>query len=136
MDDFNKQLIDSFDEAREYAKVLADKIKDSLPFFTKHDITHIDKLWNMTDILLWDINEDDDPADKILNPAEAYVLGLSFLLHDLSMGFVAYKNGISDLKGNPVFLDDLAWAFQNETGRYCSDNDEQWSHISIRVSYR
>lgn len=55
-----------------------------------HDITHIDALWRVA-------NQIAGP-DYPLNPAEAYVLGGAFLLHDSAHVLAAYPRGIDQLK--------------------------------------
>src|SRR5262249_43666315 len=41
-----------------------------------------------------------------INPAEAFVLGGAFLLHDLGMGLASYRDGVRSLENDPNF-DDL-----------------------------
>lgn len=63
-----------------------------MPQFTVHDITHIDALWDMADIIL--------PPELEINPVEAFILGGAFLIHDLGMGGVAYNNGLDKIKNS------------------------------------
>jgi len=78
---------------------LANDIAVSMPMFTDHSINHIDSLWDTAALLI----DDDFP----MNPAEAFVLGGAFLLHDLGMGLVAFPNGVDDITSDPLF-DDLS----------------------------
>lgn len=122
----------SYLSARSVAKTLAGEIQQVLPFFTSHDISHIDTLWTMSDLLLWDENEK-DPNDKVLNPAEGYVLGISFLLHDLGMGLAAYQGGMESLKCDDFFKDSLADEFRKDKGQYPFENDEEWNAIQAEL---
>lgn len=107
-----KLFYSSFTNTRKNAKALAELINRELPFFTAHNDKHFDALWNCADLLLDWGNPKKKPSP--LNPAEGYVLGLSFLLHDLGMGLAAYADGIDDLKDHPSFQDALADEFLDE----------------------
>lgn len=76
---------------------LANEIAMSMPMFTDHSIEHIDALWDMASIVCGDSYK--------LNPAEAFVLGGAFLLHDLGMGLVAYPGGLQELESDSAFGD-------------------------------
>ncbi|WFO17112.1 hypothetical protein M601_005085 [Cellulophaga baltica 4] len=81
-----------FENFRDKAKILAAEIAKDLPEFTVHDITHLDALWETAELVA--------KNDFELNPAEAYVLGGTFLIHDLGMGLASFPNGINELKKN------------------------------------
>lgn len=115
-----EMLRSSFLNTREKAKAIAADICNKLPYFTVHDITHIDALWIAADTLLWDKNEN---ALYDLNPAEAYVLGLAFLLHDLGMGLVSYSDGFEGLRKEKYFRDSLASEFRKEFDRTIGESD-------------
>lgn len=53
-----------------------------------------------------------------LTPAEAYVLGCAFVLHDAAMGEAAYMDRLPDVVGKTRWQDMLAMAFVNETDRW------------------
>ena len=55
-----------YEKFRENARLLAGKIGSILPEYTVHDITHIDALWDITDIFL--------PKDYCLSPIECFVM--------------------------------------------------------------
>lgn len=84
------RLRNSFVDFRDKVTVLAAEIARDLPDYTVHDITHIDALWEMADCIL-------GPGYK-LNPVEAFILGGSFLLHDLGMSLSAYSGGITEVE--------------------------------------
>lgn len=89
-----------FESMRDKAKILAGEISKDLPNFTVHDINHIDALWETTDLVIGD-NFD-------INPAEAFVLGSTFLIHDLGMGLASYPDGIKKIKKELVWRDTVA----------------------------
>src|SRR5579872_7619873 len=68
---------------RRAADVSQEIIRD-LPDFTVHDINHIDALWEMASIIAGD--------HYPLTPAEGFVLGGAFLVHDLGLGVAAYPD--------------------------------------------
>ncbi|WBX78371.1 ATP-binding protein [Tenacibaculum ovolyticum] len=104
-----------FEEFRERAKVLATEISSNLPEFTVHDITHIDALWETANIIL---------GNEIkLNPAEAFVLGGAFLIHDLGMGLAAYPKGIEELKKEPIWLDTISATFRKKYSKPIQKKD-------------
>lgn len=85
---------------RENASVLASEISSILPDYTVHDITHIDALWDMVDIFL--------PADYPISPAECFVLGGAFILHDLGMVIAAYPEGMHGIQKESIWRDTVA----------------------------
>jgi hypothetical protein len=95
-----KRLLDALLQMRERAKMLANEIHRDLPDFTVHDITHLDALWEMADLIAG--------PDYPLNPLEAFALGAVFLLHDLGLGLAAYPGGLAELKEGPGWQDALS----------------------------
>lgn len=89
-----------YEKFRKNAEILAKEISSFLPGFTVHDITHIDALWNMADIIL--------PEDFPLNPAECFVLGGAFLLHDLGMIVAAYPDRMKSIQQEEIWKDTVA----------------------------
>lgn len=75
---------------RERASTLSDEIAAVLPDFTVHDVTHLDALWRLADLLCG--------PNYAFNPCEAFVLGGAFLLHDLGMALAAYPDGVEGLQ--------------------------------------
>ena len=82
---------------RSAVEPLANEIAISMPMFTDHSITHIDALWDTASLVCG--------ADFALNPAEAFVLGGAFLMHDVGMGLAAYQGGIAEVEADPRFQD-------------------------------
>ena len=91
---------------REKAKLLADEIAGVLPEFTIHDISHIDALWDIASLFL--------AEDYTINPAEAFVLGGAFLVHDLGMALAAYPRGMDEIKEKPIWRDTVSRLQKNQ----------------------
>lgn len=98
-----------FEHFRERAKILASEINRTLPEFTVHDISHIDALWDTAELVTKDYTD--------LNPAEAFVLGGAFLIHDLGMGLAAFPNGIEELKSSNLWKDVVSSLLRKELDR-------------------
>lgn len=94
---------------RERAGLLAAEIHRNLPEFTVHDITHLDALWEIADIVAGE--------EFSLTPPEAFVLGGAFLLHDLGMSLAAYPQGIEGLKQRDTWNDTIALQFMEKHNR-------------------
>src|SRR5688572_25964341 len=75
---------------RERAAILAGEIQRDLPEFTVHDVTHLDALWEMADLIAG--------SDYPLNPLEVFALGGAILLHDLGLGLAAWPDGLAGIK--------------------------------------
>ncbi|HEY1834416.1 MAG TPA: ATP-binding protein [Solirubrobacteraceae bacterium] len=73
-----------FLEMRQASQLLAEEIKRDLPSFTRHDRVHHDALWHLASLVT-------GPTIDFL-PSEAFVLGATFLVHDLGLGVAAYPD--------------------------------------------
>ena len=93
---------------RAVVEPLANDISNSMPMFTDHSINHIDSLWDTASLIIGD--------DFPLNPAEAFVLGGAFLLHDLGMGLVAFPDGLQSIRNDPLYESFVAAAKQRSAG--------------------
>lgn len=87
------KLATAYDEFRERVKSLVGQIHKDMPDLTVHDISHIDALW-------WTASEIAGEGYP-LNPAEAFVLGGAFLLHDAAHCIAAYPGGIEEIRALP-----------------------------------
>jgi len=84
---------------------LVGEIGGLLPELTVHDITHLDALWRVADEIAG--------PDYPLNPAEAFVLGGTFLLHDAAHVLAAYEDGLAGIKGSVEWKDLMAQRFED-----------------------
>ena len=85
---------------RERAGQLVAQIVVDIPSLTVHDISHLDALWDTASSVA-------EGAVNV-NPAEAFVLGASILLHDSAMSLAAYPGGLSELKETLAWKDSVA----------------------------
>ena len=123
-DAINK-LREHFLTFRENVMPLAEEIKTSMGMFTDHGIEHIDSLWETASRLMSD--------DFDLNPAEAFVLGGAFLMHDLGMGLASYKKGMKDIESDPLYQDMVALADNPPAGESKPDPEEARRSATIAV---
>ncbi|QWW71197.1 hypothetical protein [Rhizobium sp. WYJ-E13] len=89
---------------RERAGHLVSRIAVDLPGMTVHDLSHLDALWDTASSVA------EGAVD--VNPAEAFVLGASILLHDAAMSLAAYPGGLAEVKTTIAWQDALAVSFQ------------------------
>src|SRR4051812_47405281 len=80
---------------RDHASVITSRISATFPELTVHDVTHLDALWEIADLIAGE--------NYPLNPLEAFVFGGSILLHDAAHCFEAYEGG------RPAVRSTLAW---------------------------
>ena len=85
---------------REQVTHLVSRISADMPGLTVHDIEHLDALWEIASLVTEDTVN--------LNPAEAFVLGTSILLHDAAMSVAAYPNGLPAIKETTIWKDTVA----------------------------
>ena len=107
-DEARDRLRQVFIQTRTAVKPLVDAIAKELPDLTVHDITHLDSLWRIADVLMGD--------DFEINPAEAFVLGMAFLLHDAACSTFAFDKGIDGLRDTPEWKDFVAQKGFSEEG--------------------
>ncbi len=98
-DDKRQELRSAYVHFRSVVQSLAGEIAQSMPMFTDHSIEHVDSLWDTASLLMG--------PDFPINPAEAFVLGGAFLLHDLGMGLAAFPDGRSSIENDPLYGDFL-----------------------------
>lgn len=85
---------------RERAEQLVSRIAVDLPGMTVHDISHLDALWDTASSVA-------EGAVNV-NPAEAFVLGASILLHDAAMSLAAYPGGLAQVRTTVAWKDAIA----------------------------
>jgi hypothetical protein len=115
VEDMRGRLRRAFLDFRARAATLAGEIPTDLPFFTVHDVTHLDALWETASIIAG--------ADFPLTPTEAFVLGGAFLVHDLAMSQAAYPAGLDALKNEPASKDMLVAILKQTFGRMPSKEE-------------
>jgi len=102
-DEFDKsrtKLIIAYQEFRSRVALLLQQIQKELPSLTLHDITHVDSLWRIASEIAG--------PDFDLNPAEAFVLGGAFLLHDAAHCRAAFSGGLAELQQTTEWKDSAA----------------------------
>jgi hypothetical protein len=118
-------LRNAFEDFRDRASDLADQIARDLPDFTVHDITHLDALWEMADLIA---------GEEIkLTPTEAFVLGGAFLIHDLGMGLAAYPEGPAALREDPAWSDIVVSLLKQKLGRTPSADERRNPGESVEL---
>jgi hypothetical protein len=85
---------------RDRAAHLVSRIAVDLPGMTVHDISHLDALWDTASSVA------EGAVD--VNPAEAFVLGASILLHDAAMSLAAYPGGLAEVRTTVAWKDAVA----------------------------
>ena len=80
-----QRLVVSLRDVRRRAALLTSRIASALPGLTLHDVSHLDALWDVADVIAGD--------EFVLNPLEAYVFGCGVLLHDAGLCFEAFAGG-------------------------------------------
>jgi hypothetical protein len=106
---FRSRLRQAFIDFRRQAGILAKEIPLGLPTFTVHDLTHIDALWEVADMIVGNAFQ--------ITPTEAFVLGGAFLLHDLGMALASYPDGCAGLESDPIWRDVAHQQFRRVMGR-------------------
>lgn len=107
----------SYLRLRERIAVLLNEQAKRMPDFTLHDITHVDALWEMADLVCGE--------EVRLNPAEAYVLGCAFAFHDAAMGLATFPDdkAIVEVTGRFAWEDLVAATFFEAAGRWPSGSE-------------
>lgn len=100
LDPQREKLSRAYEDFRERVALLLAQIQRELPALTLHDITHIDALWRVASEIAG--------PDFLLNPAEAFVLGGAFLLHDAAHCRAAFPGGIDELRQTVEWRDSAA----------------------------
>ena len=99
-EDERSRLRDQYRIFRDRVAKLVASLGTELPDLTVHDITHIDALWRVADQIAG--------PEYPINPAEAFVLGGAFLLHDSAHVMAAYEGGVGQIKASINWNDVIA----------------------------
>jgi len=103
--DKREELRTAFIKFRSNATHLVAQISSVLPGLTQHDISHLDALWEVADLICGD--------DYPINPLEAFVFGGAVLLHDSALCFEAYDSGIEGIRQTNIWKDSYASISEN-----------------------
>ena len=87
-----QRLMVSLRDVRQRADHLTDRIASALPGLTIHDVSHLDALWDIAEIIAGD--------EFPLNPLESYVFGCAVFLHDAGLCFEAFSGGREAANGD------------------------------------
>jgi hypothetical protein len=126
-DQFNQErekLRAAYLSFRERAALLAAEIARDLPDYTVHDVTHLDALWQMADLIAG--------PDYELTPTEAFVLGGAFLTHDLGNGLAAYPDGVDAMYASATWRDALSLILRRKLGRAPTLEETQAADSDIK----
>jgi hypothetical protein len=104
-----ERLRSEFVKFRGRAAQLGNEIPQDLPFFTVHDVSHLDALWEMIDLVAG--------PDYPLTPTEAFILGGAMLIHDLAMSQAAFQHELGQLKTEPLWQDTVASLLRPQLNR-------------------
>ena len=116
-----QRLAVSLRDTRERIKLLTNRISSTLPGLTLHDISHLDALWEVADVIAGENFE--------LNPLEAYVFGCAVLLHDACLCFEAYEGGQEAVR-QTVEWQDIRQQLQSSTKLV--DVDREADFLALR----
>lgn len=94
---------------RECAGQLSLEIGSDLPEFTRHDLSHMDALWELANLIAG--------PGITFNPAEAFVFGGAILTHDLAMSRAACQLSDGSIRSRPEWPDALAAEIRAQYGR-------------------
>ena len=95
-----ERLRSAYYQFRKHVAHLVADIRSNLPGLTVHDITHLDALWGVAEQIAG--------PNYPLNPAEAFVLGGAFLLHDSAHAIAAFPGGKAEIKKTKRWSDLVA----------------------------
>lgn len=87
---------------RTVVAALAETTARSVPHFTDHTIRHMDALWAVTEQVLT------SAEISLLTPAEAFLLGCGFYLHDIGMAYAATDAGLSRIRKSAPYASFVA----------------------------
>lgn len=94
------RLRNAFLQTRSRVEPLVAQIGKELSQLTVHNVSHLDALWEVADIVAG--------PEYSLSAPEAFVLGMAFLLHDAATSTAAYPKGLASLKQTVAWKDFVA----------------------------
>lgn len=94
------RLRNAFLQTRSHVEPLVAQIGKELPQLTVHNVSHLDALWEVADVVAG--------PQYLISPPEAFVLGMAFLLHDAATSTAAYPKGLASLRQTVEWKDFVA----------------------------
>lgn len=104
--DVIKRLRDAYEATRETMTEILKNIIADFPNLTIHDISHVDSLWGVADVIVGD--------DYPLSPLEGFILGCAFLIHDSALSYEAV-GGVDKLRNLAYWKDTYTELLGNES---------------------
>jgi hypothetical protein len=92
-----KYLQENISSIERSIKEHLENIRTDFPQLTDHSLTHSRMLWNYARIIIGE-------SFDFLNPLEAFVLHITFLIHDSGMCY-SILNNIEEIQQDPLYLD-------------------------------
>ncbi len=93
---------------RSNVSALVAQIQTSIPQLTVHDVSHLDALWRIADLIAG--------PEYPITPIEAFVFGASVLLHDAGLAVATVEGGLHGLKASPEWRDAAVAALETSPG--------------------
>jgi hypothetical protein len=118
------ELIHALRNLRKTSEKLAATVASSVPDFTDHSIRHMDHLWSVADQVL----TPDETTHLTLG--EAFLLAVSFYLHDIGMALACNKAGLDEIRASPPYQE-----FLKRTGFATADATQQRGLEAKAVAY-
>jgi hypothetical protein len=103
------RLRQNYEVCRNLSMLLAGEIVRDNPNFTVHDVTHMDALWELADLIAG--------SEYSLTPTEGFVLGCAMLIHDLAMSMAAFPGNEATIIGTERWRDAVYTHLQQELNR-------------------
>lgn len=119
-----EKLRSAFWDFRDKTKYLVSQVAVTLPELTQHEISHLDALWEIANLIVGD--------DFELTPLEAFILGGAFLLHDSALCFEAFENGREGLRGTTQWKDAYADLKESNTSMNIEELNHQADFAALR----
>ena len=113
-------LIDMRSVVASYAKTTI----RTVPNFTDHTVSHMDALWVVSEQVLT------QAEIQQLTPAEAFLLGTGFYLHDIGMAYAATKDGLEKIKESKEYKAFIARL--PEANRTSSESEAKAVAVAVR----
>lgn len=90
-------LLDNLQQSEIIIKTYLENITNDFPNLTDHSLNHSRWLWEYANIIIGE-------KENFLNPLEAYILHMCFLIHDSGMCY-SILNNKDDIKSDPLYED-------------------------------